>query len=286
MLNLGGLVSANCFNRCKEKAIKVHHTLINRSYKGPSYNDFRVKYESLCIQSSKGELAKSLKFKHIEHIPSEIHLRHGFRSFYKKVIRKQCHNIEDLENITKKTGMRICAHSDIKTESVVCFSALILYFCYYIGVSSIKSGEVDFYLNIATYLARITLLGEPEEFLNSFKHHYNYNIDELSEHGVLKSSILRHYIIATEGADKAGHREGRFILSGERKIPPKLFSGIPFELVPESGSFIIRTENIIAMVRDVGVNQFKKKEYSYIQIPVDKDSHQLQFLTWGDYKTA
>ena len=78
MLNLGGLVSADCFNQCKEKAIKVHHTLINRSYIDLSYNDFRVNHESLCIQSSKGNLSKLLKFKHIEHIPSEIHLRHVF----------------------------------------------------------------------------------------------------------------------------------------------------------------------------------------------------------------
>lgn len=198
--------------------------------------------------------------------------QYNFIRFYKQVIKPAVNENSSLRTILSSTSLIVWVPKAKKSASIILYSVSNAFFslCQRLIIGPKSCPNIA--LNYGDIYARQVLFGTNEESREGFLARDN-NLLELSANGVLLNSAFRQFLEVNDCDRISGvsvQRPNKSINLGRGK-------GIILENLPETYSFFVRSNNdFLSIVRYLGLNRFGKKQYSWVETPINRITDSLQ----------
>lgn len=201
--------------------------------------------------------------------------RYPFIPFYKRELAGK--TIKEAQKVLSEASIIILCENHSKQHSIAIYSACLAYFTILIRLKYGPGSCFDQGRKIGAEYTRIVLFGTPSDFLEALENH-DFEMDKISNRGVLKSALFRYFLDSKRVVNKVGIASP-ISSNGTAQINFGLSKKLKLENIPMGGAFFIRDvdNNILTLARHIGKNKFGKDEFSYVQTNIDKNTEMLKY---------
>lgn len=208
---------------------------------------------------------------------------YSFNRFFKKIVRQYDSWEEVLQEVFPKTVVRVFAASDLKGPFVTCYTVIGICYSYFKAfcTSDFELQHPPEKRKQTQMFVREILLGNRENFLKWIKASGQPMALLAVNKGILQSSLVKHYVTVL-GID---FDDGDALIANNNKVTLGDLGHVPLPDMPESGTFYVRNESHLLLVRSIGKDIHARRSVSYLQLPAN-DPRVIQLRLGDDHQKS